>query len=85
MSDDNPWRTFLARRAQGVREVHIPTIITEAQWREGWERAVDHLEREMRRLKAIEAAASSTDDPTRTDQSAGSTPLPGSRANPDPD
>ena len=51
MSDDNPWRTFLARRAHGIRGVHLPTVITDDEWREGWERAVDHLEREMRRLK----------------------------------
>lgn len=60
MSDDNPWRTFLARRAHGVREVPPPTIITDEQWREGWERAVDHLEREMRRLKGEPPAG---DDP----------------------
>ncbi len=51
MSDDNPWRTFLARRAHGVREVHVPTVATDEERLEAWERAVDHLEREMRRLK----------------------------------
>lgn len=44
MSDDNPWRTLIARRAHGVREALPPTIITDEQWLEGWERAVDHLE-----------------------------------------
>ncbi|MBB3937331.1 hypothetical protein [Aureimonas phyllosphaerae] len=49
MSDDNPWRTFLARRMHGVRGVHVPTSITPERRQEGWERAVDRLERELRR------------------------------------
>ncbi len=51
MSDNNPWRIFLARRAHGIRSVHVPAAIMDQQWRKDWERAVDHLEREMRRLK----------------------------------
>ncbi|WP_416355590.1 hypothetical protein ACLNGM_15230 [Aureimonas phyllosphaerae] len=51
MSDDNPWRTFLARRSHGVREVHVPTVITDEQRLEGWERAVDRLEQELKRQK----------------------------------
>jgi hypothetical protein len=51
MSDDNPWCTFLARRAHGVREPHVPTVITPEQREEGWLRAVDNIEREMKRQK----------------------------------
>lgn len=49
MSDDNPWRTFLARRALGIRGVHVPTVITDEQRQECWERAVDNIERLLRR------------------------------------
>lgn len=49
MSDDNPWRTFLARRAHGVREVHVPSVISEERRLEAWERAVENIERLMRK------------------------------------
>lgn len=85
MSDNNPWRTFLARRSHGIRSVHVPAIITEERRLEGWERAVDNIARELERLRAIEAAAGSTGAPVPTDRSAASKQPPGSKENPDPD
>ena len=65
MTDDNPWRTLLARRAHGMREPHTAPIISEEQRQEGWERAVENIEREMKRQAATPSGPTPSPDGRR--------------------